>query len=159
MYNTLLSLSRNLLFYNKVNLPDTFETRLYLMFMHFSIMMIIFKKKGKKFAQKDYDFFFHSIEYNLRESGLGDVSVNKKMKDFNKIMYDILLKIENGEKDPKKFKINKILINKYFTCFQDNKDTKYLIFERYFTDFFYFCFELPLENMVRDAINFNYGCS
>ena len=80
--------------------------------------MIIFKKKGKKFAQKDYDFFFHSIEYNLRESGLGDVSVNKKMKDFNKIMYDILLKIENGEKDPKKFKINKILINKYFTCFQ-----------------------------------------
>ena len=65
LYNTLLSLSRNLLFYNKVNLPDTFETRLYLMFMHFSIMMIIFKKKGKKFAQKDYDFFFHSIEYNF----------------------------------------------------------------------------------------------
>ena len=35
-------------------------------------------------------FFFHNIEYNLRESGLGDVSVNKKMKEFNKILYDIL---------------------------------------------------------------------
>ncbi len=122
-------------------------------------MMIIFKKKGQKFDQKDYDFFFHSIEYNLRESGLGDVSVNKKMKDFNKIMYDILLKIDISEKDTDKFNINKKLINKYFTCFQDNKDTKYLIFERYFTDFFNFCFELPLDNMVRDAINFNYGSS
>ena len=67
------------------------------------------------------------------------------MKDFNKIMYDILLKIENGEKDPKKFKINKILINKYFTCFQDNKDTKYLIFERYFTDFFIFVLNYRLK--------------
>ena len=39
--------------------------------------------------------FFHNIENNLRELGFGDVSVNKKMKDFNKILYDILLKIEN----------------------------------------------------------------
>ena len=37
---------------------------------------------------------FHNIENNLRELGFGDVSVNKKMKDFNKILYDILLKIE-----------------------------------------------------------------
>ena len=48
------------------------------MFIHFSVMMIIFKKKGKKFDQHSYDLFFHNIENNLRESGLGDVSVNKK---------------------------------------------------------------------------------
>ena len=48
LYNTLLTLSRNLFFYNKIKLNDTFETRIYLMFFHFSIMMIIFKKKGKK---------------------------------------------------------------------------------------------------------------
>ena len=61
------------------------------MFIHFSIMMIIFKKK-KKFDQKSYDILFHNIENNLRELGFGDVSVNKKMKDLNKILYDILLK-------------------------------------------------------------------
>ena len=56
------------------------------MFMHFSIMMIITKKKGKRFDQKSYDILFHNIENNLRELGFGDVSVNKKMKDFNKLL-------------------------------------------------------------------------
>ena len=75
------------------------------MFIHFSIMMIVFKKKGKKFDQNSYDLFFHNIENNLRESGLGDVSVNKKMKEFNKILYDILLKLEI-EKNDKEFQVN-----------------------------------------------------
>ena len=34
-----------------MKLPDTFETRIYLMFLHFSIMMIVFKEKGVKFDQ------------------------------------------------------------------------------------------------------------
>ena len=45
LYNTLLVLSRNIFFYDKLELLDKFETRIYLMFIHFSIMMIIFKKK------------------------------------------------------------------------------------------------------------------
>ena len=104
LYNTLLSLSRNIFFYKKIGLPDTFETRIYLMFIHFSVMMIVFKNKGKKFNQKSYDSLFHNIENNLREMGFGDVSVNKKMKDFNKLLYDILLKL-NKKNDVNTFKI------------------------------------------------------
>ena len=73
LYNTLLTLSRNIFFYKDINLPDKFETRIYLMFVHFSIMMIIFKKKGKKFDQISYDSVFLNIENNLRELGFGDV--------------------------------------------------------------------------------------
>ena len=62
------------------------------MFIHFSLILIVFKK-SKNFDQSSYDRFFHNIEYNLRELGLGDVTVNKKMKELNKILYDILLKI------------------------------------------------------------------
>ena len=62
------------------------------MFIHFSILMIIYKIKEKKFSQSQYDSLFHCIENDLRELGLGDVSVNSKMKIFNKILYDILLK-------------------------------------------------------------------
>ena len=156
LYNTLLTLSRNLFFYNKINLNDAFETRIYLMFIHFSIMMMIFKKKGKKFDQKAYDDLFFNIENNLRELGFGDVSVNKKMKDLNKILYDILLKINNSENDS--FNINKNLILKYFNQLNDDVFQKYVVFERYLNDFYKFCFELPLENMIREAINFkDYG--
>ena len=158
LYNTLLTLSRNLFFYNKISLNDTFESRIYLMFIHFSIMMIVFKKKGKKFDQKSYDSLFFNIENNLRELGYGDVAVNKKMKDLNKILYDILLKINNLENDS--FKINKKLIFKYFNQLNDEDSQKYQEFERYLNDFYKFCFELSLENMIRDAIKFkDYGCT
>jgi len=153
LYNTLLSLSRNTFFYDKIRLQDSFETRIYLMFMHFSILMIISKNKGIKFNQKSYDLLFYNIENNLRELGFGDVSVNKKMKDLNKILYDILLKIENKNNNDK-FQIDKNLIFKYFSELNDGNEDKYLQFKSYFTKFYHFCFELTLDSMVRDAINF-----
>ena len=156
LYNTLLALSRNLFFYHKICLDDTFETRIYLMFIHFSLMMIILKNKEKKFNQKAYDSLFYNIENNLREMGYGDVAVNKKMKDLNKILYDILLKINISDNDS--IKINKKLIIKYFNLFNNEDNQKYLDFERYLNDFHKFCFELSLENMIREAINFkDYG--
>ena len=159
LYNTLLHLSRNIFFYNKIKLSDTFETRLYLMFFHFSIMMIIFKKKNVKFNQKSYDSLFHNIENNLRENGLGDVAVNKKMKDLNKILYDILLKIENNEN--LQFNLNHQLVLKYFKDLKGDKNQKFMHFKSYFLGFYDFCFELSLDNMIRDAINYklNYGSS
>ena len=116
LYNTLLDLSRNIFFYKEIKLSDSFETRIYLMFFHFSIIMKIFKKKGSKFDQFSYDSLFHNIENNLRELGFGDVSVNKKMKDMNKLLYDILLKIDKNDEEAndKDIKINKKVVIKYF---------------------------------------------
>ena len=155
MYNTLLSLSRNLFFYKKIALKDSFETRIYLMFIHFSIMMLIYKIKGQKFDQKSYDSLFHSIENNLRELGFGDVYVNKKMKDLNKVLYDILLKINKAS--GKEFIVNEKLISTYFKELNNINDDKYVKFEQYINNFYKFCFELPLNNMIRETRNFNYG--
>ena len=54
-------LSRNIFFYEKLNLEDNFETRIYLMFTHFSIMLKVSKNKGIKFDQTSYDLLFHSV--------------------------------------------------------------------------------------------------
>tara|TARA_B100001094_G_scaffold156993_1_gene151969 strand:- start:191 stop:679 length:489 start_codon:yes stop_codon:yes gene_type:complete len=154
LYNTLLTLSRNIYFYDKLKLPDNFETRIYLMLTFFSLFMIISKKKGIKFSQKDYDYFFHNLENNLREMGFGDVSVNKKMKEFNKILYDILLKIEGDNKNPDMFEINSKLVLKYFPKLKNQKSEEFHAFESYFLNFYNFCFELSLKNMIRESINF-----
>ncbi len=123
------------------------------MFIHFSIFMIIHKDKGKKFDQIQYDNLFDNIEYNLRELGYGDVSVNKKMKDLNKILYDILLKIRLELKNKKK-KINFKLISKYFKEFSHKESSNYIEFEGYFVNFYNYCSKLPLDNMVKESINF-----
>ena len=156
LYNTALNLSRNLFFYKELGLKDTFETRIYLMFIHFSIFMIIFKKKKSKFDQDSYDNFFHSIENNLRELGFGDVTVNKKMKDFNKILYDILLKLDLSKENGKNFLLNMDLIKKYFESLNSKETSNLSHFVDYINDFFNFCFELPLDNMLDKANNFKY---
>ena len=149
-----MKLSRNSFFYKNISLPDTFETRIYLMFIHFSLILIIFKAKKIKFDQKEYDYLFYNIEYNLRELGFGDVTVNKKMKELNKILYDILLKLNIANTSDSKFKMNYKLISKYFEQFNNIKSIKYVQFETYFMNFFDFCFELPLDNMIEDLNNF-----
>ncbi len=144
-------MSRNLFFYSKIKLKDTFETRLYLTFFHFSIILAVHKNKKISFSQDNYDNFFHCIENDLRELGFGDVNVNKKMKNMNKIFYDILLKINKSNDD---FIINKDLVLKYFEYLKDSKFDKYDLFAQYFTNFYHFCFELNPKTMIKDALKF-----
>ena len=118
--------------------------------------MIITKKKSKKFDQNTYDQLFYKIENNLRELGFGDVSVNKKMKEFNKILYDILLKIELYNKSKDNFKINNKLVSKYFMQLKDNKSEEFVSFESYFSSFYNFCFDQPHNYMLREAIKFRF---
>ena len=118
--------------------------------------MLVSKKKGVKFNQKSYDIFFNKIEYNLRELGFGDVTVNKKMKELNKILYDILLKIDLKKENNNSFKLNQALILNYFDILKSNKDSKYSEFEGYFLNFFNFCFELPLNSMIKEVKKFKY---
>ena len=151
LYNTLLHLSRNLYFYSKINLKDTFETRVYLMFIHFSIILSIYKRKKIKFPQHDYDSLFYCIENDLRELGYGDVTVNKKMKELNKIFYDILLKIIKSENE---LKFNKDLIIKYFENLKETNNEKYKLFKQYFEEFYHFCFDMSPKIMIKEAIKF-----
>ena len=114
-------------------------------------MLTVFKNKKINFSQQNYDNFFFSIENDLRELGFGDVSVNKKMKNMNKIFYDILLKINKSNKN---FTMNKDLVLKYFEYLKDSNVDKYELFAEYFTKFYHFCFELSPKTMIKDAIKF-----
>ena len=152
LYNTLLTLSRNIFFYKDLEFKDIYETRIYLMFFHYSIILMISKIKGKRPDQNNYNSLFFYIENNLRELGFGDVSVNKRMKELNKVLYDILLKINKSKIDS--FELSEMLISKYFQDLTGINNVKYQEFERYFKNFYDFCFELSPDSMLREAINF-----
>ncbi len=120
------------------------------MFFHYSIILLISKIKGKKADQANYNNLFFHIENNLRELGFGDVSVNKKMKDLNKIFYDILIKLKTNSNH---FEINKILSIKYFNNLNDSVQN-WENFSKYFSNFYSFCFELDTNSVIKDAKNF-----
>ena len=90
LYNKLVDLSRNIFFYKKIQLKDNFETRINLVFLHLSLILIVFKEKNKKdFPQDIFDNIFQNIEYHIRELGYGDVAVNKKMKTLGFILKEL----------------------------------------------------------------------
>ena len=127
------------------------------MFIHYSIILIVSKEKKIKKDQASYNIFFKTVEYNLRELGFGDVSVNKKMKDLNKFFYDILLKLNLLKNN---FKLNKKLVINYFNIFEKNQE-KLEKFEDYFNNFYKFCFDISPECMIEDMkkYKYNYGSS
>ena len=132
LYNKLIELSRNIFFYKKILLKDNFETRINLIFIHMSLILIVFKeKKEKEFPQEAFDNIFLNIEYHIRELGYGDVVVNKKMKILTRIFYDLV---------PQSINIKQLIDNLAI----------------YFKDFYYFCFELRNNNMLKGEINFKY---
>ena len=103
LYNNILLLSRNKLFYTMFNLTDTFQNRVYLIFIHISFLFIKIKQIKQKeiyknFYQKMFDLIFKKIELNMREIGYGDIIVNKNMKFLVKTFYNILLNCESYNK-------------------------------------------------------------
>ena len=155
LYNKLVELSRNIFFYKDLKLSDNFETRIMLIFFHFSVILLKFKKNNNsKFPQKIFDNIFLNIEYHLRELGHGDVVVNKKMKTLNKIFYNILLKMEINNDNKLVFKKN--IINEHFIL-NDNNNSKIVSkLEEYYGNFCKFWFELEDEIMLKGQIDYKY---
>ena len=121
-------------------LKDSFETRINLIFIHFSILLVIFKDREKEFPQEIFDNIFLNIEYHIRELGHGDVFVNKKMKLLTRIFYDILLKVKKPKL--KKFETNDKVLKTYFDPEPASNLMLITDLSSYFDVFYNFCFEL-----------------
>ena len=154
LYIKLVELSRNIFFYKEISLKDNFETRINLVFIHFSLLLIIFKKKDKNFPQEIFDNIFLNIEYHIRELGYGDVTVNKKMKILTRVFYDILLKINKSKTDT--FETNIQILKTNFDTNDENTSILIDNLSLYFNVFYNFCFELKTDNVLKGQINFKY---
>ena len=96
IYNNLIKLTRNKNLYLNLKNKDTFSDRLIILLFHFGFFLQFYKNEAtKKDAQNLFDFVIKQIELSIREIGYGDVSINKKMKDYVNLFYLILEKIEN----------------------------------------------------------------
>ncbi len=99
IYNNLIKLTRNKNLYLNLKNNDTFSDRLIILLIHFGFFLKIYKGvMEKKRSQELFDFVIRQIELSIREIGYGDVSVNKKMKDYVNLFYSILENIESWEK-------------------------------------------------------------
>ena len=159
LYNNILLLSRNRVFYTKFNLKDTFQNRIHLIFLHISFLFIKIKQNKhnqtyKVFYQKMFDLIFNQIEGNMRELGYGDVLINKNMKFLVKTFYNILLNCEKYKEKNLKFKKKFLLKYLEQNYVQKHSIDSFLI--RYFNKYEAFCFDLSPDSVLRGDLYFYY---
>ena len=105
IYNNLVNLTRNKELYNNFFKQDTFSDRLIFFLFHFAFFLKVFKKNNKKkILQEIYDQIFKYLELSVREMGYGDVTINKKMKNYLNTFHSILGKINDWEIRPDSYK-------------------------------------------------------
>ena len=148
IYNNLIKLTRNKKLYIKLEKEDIFSDRLVFLFIHLSFFLKTYKKiVEKKELQGIFDFIIRQIEISLREIGYGDVSINKKMKQYINLFYSILDKIDSWElvNESKKKKIIESYLNT-----EKNLDFYIDYFEKYRI----FLVNNTLNIFTKDIINF-----
>ena len=91
--------------------------------------------------QEIYDFIFHQIEISIREIGYGDVSINKKMKDYLNTFHKIIELVDNW-KDTNNDKKSSFFLE-YL-----NESANTTFFINYFDDF-----EILLKNNSLNSFN------
>ena len=83
IYQKIVNISRNKIFYTKYNVPDTIDGR-FDMLVLITIIVVHrlskIKNQGIELSQKIFDIVFKDLDYSLRELGAGDVSVANNMK-------------------------------------------------------------------------------
>jgi cytochrome b pre-mRNA-processing protein 3 len=85
LYGAIVARARNPFFYAQMKAPDTVEGRFDLIVLHLFLAndrLAALGDDGKQLAQELLDFFFEDMDASLREIGIGDLSVPKKMRSL-----------------------------------------------------------------------------
>tara|TARA_B100001250_G_scaffold303743_1_gene265505 strand:- start:10864 stop:11334 length:471 start_codon:yes stop_codon:yes gene_type:complete len=145
IYNNLVNLTRNKDLYN-IQSKDTFSDRLTVFLFHFAFFLKVFKTNdNNKELQEIYDYVFKQIELSIREIGYGDVTINKKMKEYLNLFHSILSKIDNWS-DLNNTNKSKILTN--FIPF----DTSRLDLTKYFDKYEILLSKTTLNSLIKGVI-------
>ena len=150
IYNNLIKLTRNKNLYLNLKNYDTFSDRLIILLFHYSFFLKFYKSQMSiNESQELFDFIIRQIELSIREIGYGDVSVNKKMKDYVNLFYLILEKIETWDNMDKTSKISLI---REFINIKDNSD----FFISYFDKYRDFLLNNPLKIFTKDILKLKF---
>ena len=150
IYNNLVNLTRNKNHYLNLKNNDTFSDRLIILLFHFGFFLKIYKNELSKLEAQDlFDYFIKQIELSIREIGYGDVSVNKKMKNFVNLFYLIVEEIEKIDLNDNKNILN--LLKRYLNT---NKSLDFYV--EYFNKYRIFLTKNTLNNFTKDILNLNF---
>ncbi|MGJ5179400.1 ubiquinol-cytochrome C chaperone family protein [Bradyrhizobium oligotrophicum] len=87
IYGAIVAQTREPLFYRHLNVPDTVDGRFDLLILHLWLVLRRLRGGGAELSQALFDRFCDDMDDNLREMGVGDLTVPKRMQKFGEAFY------------------------------------------------------------------------
>jgi cytochrome b pre-mRNA-processing protein 3 len=90
LYGAIVAQARSVVFYSAYEVPDTVEGRFDLIVLHIVLLLARLDRVGspvRGIGQKLFDVFCGDLDANLREMGVGDLAVPKRMRRFGEAFY------------------------------------------------------------------------
>ena len=89
IYGMIVTQAREPLFYRALAVPDTVNGRFDLLLLHLWLVLRRLKsvEQGQGLSQALFDHFCNDMDDNLREMGVGDLTVPKRMQAFGEAFY------------------------------------------------------------------------
>ena len=89
IYGIIVTQAREPLFYRDLGVPDTVNGRFDLLLMHLwlALRRLNSVEGGSALSQAVFDHFCNDMDDNLREMGVGDLTVPKRMRAFGEAFY------------------------------------------------------------------------
>ena len=148
IYNNLIKFTRNKLLYKNTNVEEDFSIRLTMYLIHFAFFLKEYKSKNQKKELQDiYDYNFRQLEISIREIGYGDVSINKKMKDYLNLFHKIILDLDKWESYQTQEKAS------FFSNIISNKVNSSFFIE-YFENYQIFLKKNSLNSFINNILDF-----
>ncbi len=130
IYLALVEQARRPGFYTACGVPDTVDGRFDLLVLHVFLVMHRLKAEGgtaAAFAQKLFDYMFADMDQSLREMGVGDLSVGKKVKHMARSFYGRVVAYEKGLEAPEAEPLEAALRRNLFGTVEPDADRLALI--------------------------------
>lgn len=99
VYSAIVAQSRQPRFYAEWGVPDTATGRFDMISLHLALLFRRMRSEDirvKSFSQAVFDLFFKDMDRSLREMGVTDLGVPKKIQEMGNIFYGLLANLNEA---------------------------------------------------------------
>jgi len=102
-YGAIVARAREPWFYGEGGVPDTLEGRFELLALHAFLVLHRLRREpepAQRFAQELFDTMFADLDRSLREMGVGDLGIGRRVKTLAAKFYGRIAAYQKGLADP-----------------------------------------------------------